>query len=119
MKLEGITFITTTPILPLPERLIKLSVYSDGILSGSPSEFFLEFGGLGTGGLYCLREMNWIQIFLLIITMVVQRPTSHPHRECTLPADVSVHSFCECEKRSDNPGMNHCASDILVKVEQC
>ena len=73
-KLEGVTFITMTPRLPLPERLIRLSVYSGGVLLEFPLSPKKEVGGLGAGGLFCLRERDWLQMFSLVITVVVQIP---------------------------------------------
>ena len=86
-KLEGVTFITMTPRLPLPERLIRLSVHSGGILLEFPVSPAKEVRGLGAGGLFCLRERDWLQMFSLAITVfvqippkkAVQRPISHPH----------------------------------------
>lgn len=46
---------TMTAVLPLPDRLVRLNVYSGGILSGSLLEgLFWRWGLLGNRGFFCL-----------------------------------------------------------------
>ena len=83
-KLERVTFITMTPRLPLLERLIRLSVYSGGILLEFPLNPRKEVGGLGAGGLFCLLERDVLTGNYCVCANIMKESCAKTHLTPTL-----------------------------------